>query len=107
MYAVIRTGGKQYKVAQGQRLDVERVSPEGDELSFEPLMLVDGAAVTAGTGALNGAKVTARVVGETLGPKVVGFRYKNKSNQRRHWGHRQQYTTIEITGITSPGSQEG
>ena len=107
MYAVIKTGGKQYRVAQGQKLDVERVTPEGGELSFEPLMLVDGAAITAGAGALTGAKVTARVVGETLGPKVVGFRYKNKSNQRRHWGHRQQYTTIEITGITSPGSQEG
>jgi len=107
MYAVIKTGGKQYKVAQGQKLDVERVTAEGGELSFEPLMLVDGADITAGTGALTGAKVTARVVGETLGPKVVGFRYKNKSNQRRHWGHRQQYTTIEITGISAPGSQEG
>ena len=107
MYAVIKTGGKQYKVAQGQKLDVERVSADGGELSFEPLMLVDGGAVTAGAGALTGAKVTAKVVGETLGPKVVGFRYKNKSNQRRHWGHRQQYTTIEITGITSPGSREG
>ena len=75
-------------------------------------MLVDGADITAGTGTLTGAKVTARVVGETLGPKVVGFRYKNKSNQRRHWGHRQQYTTIEITGIqtpgtSGPGAQEG
>ena len=107
MYAVIKTGGKQYRVAQGQRLDVERVAAEEGELSFEPLMLVDGGAVTAGAGALTGAKVTAKVVGETLGPKVVGFRYKNKSNQRRHWGHRQQYTTIEITGITSPGSREG
>jgi large subunit ribosomal protein L21 len=107
MYAVIKTGGKQYKVAQGQKLDVERVSADGGELTFEPLMLVDGAAITAGAGALTGAKVTAKVVGETLGPKVVGFRYKNKSNQRRHWGHRQQYTTIEITGITSPASREG
>jgi large subunit ribosomal protein L21 len=107
MYAVIKTGGKQYKVAQGQRLDVERVTATEGELSFEPLMLVDGGAVTAGAGALTGAKVTAKVVGEALGPKVVGFRYKNKSNQRRHWGHRQQYTTIEITGITSPGSREG
>ena len=107
MYAVIKTGGKQYKVAQGQRLDVERVAAAEGELSFEPLMLVDGGAITAGAGSLTGAKVTAKVVGETLGPKVVGFRYKNKSNQRRHWGHRQQYTTIEITGITSPGSREG
>jgi large subunit ribosomal protein L21 len=114
MYAVIKTGGKQYRVAQGQRLDVERLAPRGDaeaspegELSFEPVLLVDGEAVTAGAGALSGAAVTARIVGEALGPKVVGFRYKNKSNQRRHWGHRQQYTTIEITGIRAPGSQEG
>ncbi len=107
MYAVIKTGGKQYKVAQGQKLDVERVSADDGELSFEPLMLVEDGAITAGAGALTGATVTAKVVGETLGPKVVGFRYKNKSNQRRHWGHRQQYTTIEITGITSPGSREG
>jgi large subunit ribosomal protein L21 len=107
MYAVIKTGGKQYRVAEGQRLDVERLtSPEG-ELSFEPVLLVDGEAVTAGTGALAGAAVTARVVGSALGPKVVGFHYKNKSNQRKHWGHRQQYTTIEITGIRGPGSQEG
>ncbi|HEX2046748.1 MAG TPA: 50S ribosomal protein L21 [Acidimicrobiales bacterium] len=107
MYAVIKTGGKQYRVSEGQRLEVERVAADGGELSFEPLMLVDGRAVTAGTGALTGAKVTARVVGESQGPKVVGFKYKNKSNQRRHWGHRQRYTTIEITGITGPGSQEG
>ena len=107
MYAVIKTGGKQYRVAEGQKLDVERLTAADGELSFEPLMLVDGEAVTAGAGALTGAKVTAKVVGETLGPKVVGFRYKNKSNQRRHWGHRQQYTTIEITGISSPGSREG
>jgi large subunit ribosomal protein L21 len=107
MYAVIKTGGKQYRVAEGQRLDVERLSsPEGD-LTFEPLLLVDGDAVTAGAAALGGAAVTARVVGEAAGPKVVGFRYKNKSNQRKHWGHRQHYTTIEITGISGPGSQEG
>ena len=114
MYAVIKTGGKQYRVAEGQRLDVERLAPpRGDlaphegELRFEPVLVVDGAAITAGAQALSGATVTARVVGETLGPKIVGFRYKNKSNQRRHWGHRQQYTTIEITGISQPARQEG
>jgi len=107
MYAVIKTGGKQYRVAEGQRLDVERLSsPEGD-LTFEPVLLVDGAAVTAGADRLGGARVTAKVVGEAAGPKVVGFKYKNKSNQRKHWGHRQHYTTIEITGISGPGAQEG
>jgi len=107
MYAVIKTGGKQYRVAEGQRLDVERVGEAGGELTFEPLLVVDGDDVLAAPGALSGARVTARVVGATLGPKIVGFTYKNKSNQRRHWGHRQQYSTIEITGISQPGSQEG
>jgi len=103
MYAVIKTGGKQYQVTEGQRLDVERLAPPEGEVSFEPVLVVDGEAITAGARALSGATVTARVVGETLGPKVVGFRYKNKSNQRRHWGHRQQYTTIQITGIQITG----
>jgi large subunit ribosomal protein L21 len=96
MYAVIRTGGKQYKVTQGQRLDVEKVS--GDEVSFVPLMLVDGDDVLAGPAA-SGASVAARVVGEGRGKKIRGFTYKNKTNQRRRWGHRQSFSTIEITGI--------
>ncbi|MFP5326016.1 MAG: 50S ribosomal protein L21 [Acidimicrobiia bacterium] len=98
MYAVIKTGGKQYRVEQGQRLNVERLEGEGD-VQFAPLMLVDGDDVLAG-GDLGGASVTAKVVGETKGPKIVGFTYKNKTNQRKRWGHRQKYTTIEITGIT-------
>ncbi len=97
MYAVIRTGGKQYKVTEGQQLDVEKIS--GDEVSFVPLMLVDGDSVLAGPGAA-GASVSARVVGEGRGKKIRGFTYKNKSNQRRRWGHRQDFSTIEITGIT-------
>ncbi|MEY2474283.1 MAG: large subunit ribosomal protein [Actinomycetota bacterium] len=97
MYAVIRTGGKQYKVAEGERLDVEKVT--GDELSFVPLMLVDGDTVLAGPAAA-GASVAARVVGEGRGKKIRGFTYKNKTNQRKRWGHRQSFSTIEITGIT-------
>jgi large subunit ribosomal protein L21 len=107
MYAVIKTGGKQYRVAEGQRLDVERVASANGELSFAPVLVVDGSSVLAAPAALDGARVTARVVGDALGPKVVGFTYKNKSNQRRHWGHRQQYTTIEITGISQAGTREG
>ena len=98
MYAVIKTGGKQYRVEQGQRLDVERLSADG-ELSFTPLMVVDGGQVVAGADA-SGASVSARIVGETKGPKIRGFTYKNKTNQRKRWGHRQQYSTIEITAIT-------
>ncbi len=98
MYAVIQTGGKQYRVAEGDRLDVERL--EGDEVTLQPVMLVDGDTVLATPGQLGGAEVTARVVGEAKGPKIKGFTYKNKSNQRKRWGHRQHYSTIEITGIS-------
>jgi len=99
MYAVIQTGGKQYRVEEGQRLDVERLG-EADEVSLTPVLVVDGDDVLATPGQLAGASVTARVVGEARGPKIVGFTYKNKSNERRRWGHRQHYATIEITGIT-------
>ena len=97
MYAVIKTGGKQYRVTEGQRLDVELLS--GEDVSFTPVLVVDGENVVAGSD-LSGATVSARVVGETKGPKIRGFTYKNKTNQRKRWGHRQKYTTIEITGIT-------
>jgi large subunit ribosomal protein L21 len=98
MYAVIESGGKQYRVVEGDRLDVERL--DGDEVTLRPVMLVDGDAVFATPAQLGGAAVTARVVGAARGPKIKGFTYQNKSNQRRHWGHRQHYSTIEITGIT-------
>src|SRR5688572_3577128 len=98
MYAVIQTGGKQYRVAQGDRIEVERV--DGEELSLQPVLLVDGDAVFATPDQLGGATVSARVIGTAKGPKIRGFTYKNKSNQRRHWGHRQHYSTIEITGIS-------
>ena len=101
MYAVIRTGGKQYRVTEGQRLDVERVGGGDDgTVAFTPLLVVDGDTVVARPADLRGASVTARLVGETKGPKIRGFSYKNKTNQRRRWGHRQKYATIEITGIT-------
>jgi large subunit ribosomal protein L21 len=98
MYAVIETGGKQYKVAEGDRLDVERLA--GAEVTLRPVLVVDGEEVLATSGQLGSASVTARVVGEAKGPKIKGFTYKNKSNQRKRWGHRQHYSTIEITAIT-------
>ena len=100
MYAVIKTGGKQEKVAEGQRVDVELLhAAVGDEVGFDPVLLVDEGAVVAGP-ALAGSRVSARVVGETKGPKIRGFTYKPKNRARKRWGHRQHYTTIEITGIT-------
>ncbi|HEX5946652.1 MAG TPA: 50S ribosomal protein L21 [Acidimicrobiales bacterium] len=102
MYAVIKSGGKQYRVENGQQLEVELLGVDGDDENVElrPVLLVDGDSVLAGPKALGKAKVTAKIVGETKGPKITGFTYKNKSNQRKRWGHRQRYSTIEITGIS-------
>jgi len=100
MYAVIATGGKQYRVEEGQQLEVELVGESGSEVELRPIMIVDGADVRSSPDQLTGANVSARVVDEVKGPKVIGFTYKNKTNNRRRWGHRQRYSTIEITGIS-------
>jgi large subunit ribosomal protein L21 len=102
MYAVIKTGGKQERVEQGQVLDVELLGAAvGDEVQLTPVLLVDGDTVLATPDQLAGVTVTARVVGEAKGPKITGFTYKSKSNQRRRWGHRQRYDTIEVTAIST------
>jgi large subunit ribosomal protein L21 len=112
MYAVIRTGGKQYRVEPGQRLEVERLKRDGSltdtgaEVELAPVLVVDGDTVLATPDQLSGAKVVAKVVGEAKGPKIRGFTYKSKSNQRRRWGHRQQQSLIEITTITPGGSKK-
>jgi large subunit ribosomal protein L21 len=101
VYAVIKTGGKQERVEQGQTLSVEKlVAAEGDEVSFQPVLLVDGDSVLSTASQLAQASVSARVVGEAKGPKIRGYTYKPKTRGRRAWGHRQHYTTIEITGIS-------
>lgn len=99
MYAVIKTGGKQYRVSEGEKLQVERLGVDEGEIDLTPVLLVDGDDVVSAPDALAGASVTAKVLGEVRGPKITGFTYKNKSNNRRRWGHRQQLSTIEITGI--------
>ena len=100
MYAVIKTGGKQYKVAEGERLDVERLTAPGEQVTFTPVLVVDGDAVLASPGELTGASVAARIVGDAKGPKIRAMTYKNKTNSRKRWGHRQKYSTIEITSIS-------
>ena len=101
MYAVIASGGKQHRVAQGDVIEVERLTTaEGESVELRPVLVVDGDTVLATPGDLGGASVTARVVGAAKGPKINGFTYKNKTNNRKRWGHRQQYTRIEITGIS-------
>ena len=99
MYAVISTGGKQYRVTEGQELTVERLGVTEGEVSLTPVLVVDGDTVVSAPDALAKASVKANVVGDAKGPKVTGFTYKNKTNNRRRWGHRQQYATIQITGI--------
>ncbi len=100
MYAVIHTGGKQYRVTEGATLDVERLGAVGDEVQLSPVLVVDGDAVLATPDQLSGASVSARIVDEKRGPKINGFTYKAKANQRRRWGHRQNYQVIEITSVT-------
>ena len=105
MYAIIRAGGKQAKVQSGDVIDIERVKGDSEQLTFAPLLVVDdkGNAVSD-RGLLANASVTAKVLGESQGPKIDIFKYKNKTGYRRRQGHRQKYIRIEITGIDLPGA---
>ena len=104
MYAVIRSGGKQERVAEGQRVRVELLgSPSAPRCRSSPSWSSTATTVLATPEQLAGATVTAKVVGEEKGPKINAMTYKNKSNQRRRWGHRQHYATLEITAITAAG----
>jgi large subunit ribosomal protein L21 len=100
MYAVIASGGKQAKVAEGEQVHVELLDAEqGSEVSLVPVLLVDGDDVLATPAQLKGASVTGTVVGWAQGPKIDGFTYKRRTNQRRRYGHRQKYHVVEITSI--------
>ena len=100
MYAVIASGGKQSRVTEGQQLHVELLDAEqGAEVALTPVLVVDGDSVLATPSQLKGASVTAKVVGWAKGPKIDGFTYKRRTNQRRRFGHRQQYQVLEITSI--------
>jgi large subunit ribosomal protein L21 len=102
MYAVIASGGKQEKVTEGQQVALELLDgDEGSEVSLTPVLLVDGDNVIAGADALSGASVTGKIVGITQGPKIKGFTYKRRTNNRRRYGHRQSYTLVEITSISN------
>jgi large subunit ribosomal protein L21 len=100
MYAVIASGGKQERVTEGQQIQVELLgADEGSDVSLTPVLLVDGDSVLATPDQLKGVSVTGRVVGLAKGPKIDGFVYKRRTNQRRRYGHRQQYSVVEITSI--------
>jgi large subunit ribosomal protein L21 len=100
LYAVIRAGGKQHKVAAGDVIRIERLQDGEERVEFTPLVVVnDEGETTAGRERLQNAKVTARVLGQGKAPKVDVFKYRSKVGYRRSYGHRQPYTTIEISGI--------
>jgi large subunit ribosomal protein L21 len=97
--AVIRAGGKQHKVAKGDIIEIERVA-ESDELEFTPLLIIDDKGkVRSGKSELSKARVTAKVLGDSKGPKVEVLKFRNKVGYRRHTGHRQSYTRVEIADI--------
>lgn len=100
-FAVIHTGGKQYQVAEGDTIKVEKLGLEaGKKVTFDKVILVDDANTTqVGAPYLEGAKVTGEVVSEKRGARVLGMKYKAKSNRRTKYGHRQTMTTVKITGI--------
>ena len=101
MFAVIKTGGKQYKVQKDDKLLVEKLGgKEGDKVTLdEVLMIADGKKSTLGEPLIKGAKVEAKVVTQTRGPKITVFKKKRRQNYRRKKGHRQDLTMIQITNI--------
>ena len=102
MYAVIKTGGKQYRVQKDDVIYVEKLdAKEGDAVNFEVLMLGKDDGVVIGTPVVEGAKVEGEVLGQVKSAKVVVYKYKSKKNERRKQGHRQPYTKVEITAINA------
>ena len=101
MYAVIKTGGKQYKVAQGDKLRVEKVPGNvGEAVTFDQVLLVAGDALKLGKPLVAGAKVEAKILAQGRGRKLVVFKFRRRKNYRRHTGHRQPFTALEVTKIT-------
>ena len=105
MYAVVTTGGKQYRVEAGSELTIERLAADaGTSVTFDRVLMVgDGETVTIGTPVVDGASVSATVLGEALGPKLLIFKFKQKVKYRRKTGHRQHMTRVRIDEISAAG----
>lgn len=100
MYAIVKTGGKQYKVAEGDLVKVEKIEGEpGSAVALTPVLLVDGAAVKSKASDLEKVSVAAEIVEQGKGPKIDILKYKNKTGYKRRLGHHQPQTTLKITGI--------
>ena len=99
-YAIVKTGGKQYKVAVGDLVKVEKIEGEpGAAVSLTPVLLVDGAELTTDADKLAKVTVTGEVVEQTKGPKIRIHKFKNKTGYHKRMGHRQKLTVVKITGI--------
>ena len=102
MYAIVRSGGRQEKVAVGDVIESDRVEGEpGDRVELPALLLVDGDSVTSDAESLAGVTVSAEVLAHTKGPKIDILKYKNKTGYRKRQGHRQPFTQLRVTGIES------
>jgi large subunit ribosomal protein L21 len=100
MYAVIHTGGKQYKVAPGEHLRIEKIEGDkGAKVSFDKVLLIGGDSVKIGKPYVEGAKVNAEIVVQDRAKKIIVFKLRRRKNYRRKYGHRQPFTEIKITGI--------
>ena len=100
MYAIVKTGGKQYKAEAGKFIDVEKLDAEvGAEVSFDALMVVDGDVVTLGTPVVDGVKVVGKVLKQDKAKKVIVYKYKSKKDSHKKQGHRQPYTRVLIETI--------
>ena len=104
-YAIIKTGGKQYKVAAGDKIKVEKLNvAQGATVEFDEVLLIgDADATVIGTPTVAGAKVTASCVGQDRADKVIVFKYKSKVRYRKKRGHRQPFSTLQIQDIVKPG----
>ena len=102
MFAVIRTGGKQYKVAKDDVISIERLDGDaGAKITFGEVMMLGGDSPKHGAPLISGASVTAEVVSQGKGEKVVAFKKKRRKNTHRKRGHRQHFTKVKITGISA------
>ena len=102
MYAIVKTGGKQYKVAEGDVIEVEKLAGDaGAEVALTPILLVDGETVTHDADKLAKVNITAEVVAQTKGPKIKIHKFKNKTGYHKRMGHRQRLTQVKVTGISS------
>ena len=100
MYAVIKTGGKQYRVAEGQKLRVEKLPGAiGEKVTFAEVLLVGGDTPKIGQPLVSGATVAAEITAHDRGKKLIVFKFRRRKNYRRKAGHRQPYTELKITGI--------